>query len=110
MEAIFFLFEINPISFPELNDGSEYEIETKKFFFLFFLTLNPSLVCQNQKQNRLVTNRRLGKLLSEDIWLPLQEVGELSQTGEWRNIDKRKTNVKTELLIEKGGYENFHLH
>jgi hypothetical protein len=49
-------------------------------------------------------------MLSEDIWLPLQEVGELSQTGEWRNIDKRKTNVKTELLIEKGGYENFHLH
>ena len=44
------------------------------------------------------------------IWLPLQEVGELSQTGEFRNIDKRKTNVKTELLIEKGGYENFHLH
>ena len=58
-------------------------------------------------------------MLSEDIWLPLQEVGELSQTGEFRNIDKRKTNVKTELLIEKGGggmeiftyieggYENF---
>ena len=42
-------------------------------------------------------------MLSEDIWLPLQEVGELSQTGEFRNIDKRKTNVKTELLIEKGG-------
>jgi hypothetical protein len=40
------------------------------------------------------------------IWLPLQEVGELSQTGgEFQNIDKRKTNVKTEL-----GYENFHLH
>ena len=33
-------------------------------------------------------------------------------SGEFRNIDKRKTNVKTELLIEKGGggYENFHLH
>ena len=30
-----------------------------------------------------------------------QEVEELSQTGEFRNIDKRKTNVKTELLIEK---------
>ena len=42
-------------------------------------------------------------MLSEDIWLPLQEVGELSQTGEFRNIDKRKANVKTELLIEKGG-------
>jgi hypothetical protein len=37
------------------------------------------------------------------IWLPLQDV------GEFRNIDKRKTNVKTELMIE-GGYENFHLH
>jgi hypothetical protein len=37
------------------------------------------------------------------IWLPLQEVGELSQTGEFRNIDKRKTNVKTELMIEGGG-------
>ena len=53
-------------------------------------------------------------MLSEYIWLPLQEVGELSQTGEFRNIDKRKTNVKTELLIENGGggggYENFHLH
>jgi hypothetical protein len=45
------------------------------------------------------------------IWLPLQEV------GEFRNIDKRKTNVKTELMIEgggmkiftyiEGGYENF---
>jgi hypothetical protein len=53
-------------------------------------------------------------MLSEDIWLPLQEVGELSQTGEFRNMDKRKTNVKTELLIEKkiftyieGGYEKF---
>jgi hypothetical protein len=35
-------------------------------------------------------------MLSEDIfWLTLQEVGELSQTGEWRNVDKRKTNVKT---------------
>ena len=37
------------------------------------------------------------------IWLPLQEVGELSQTGEFRNIDKCKTNVKTELMIEGGG-------
>ena len=48
-------------------------------------------------------------MLSEDIWLPLQEVGELSQTGEFRNIDKRKTNVKTELLIEKGGVWKFSL-
>ena len=31
------------------------------------------------------------------IWLPLQE------EGEFRNIDKRKTNVKTELMIEGGG-------
>ena len=37
------------------------------------------------------------------IWLPLQEVVELSQTGEFRNIDKCKTNVKTELMIEGGG-------
>ena len=41
------------------------------------------------------------------IWLLLQEVGELSQTGEFQNIDKRKTNVKTmvktELMIEGGG-------
>jgi hypothetical protein len=37
------------------------------------------------------------------IWLPLQEVGELSQTGEFRNIDKCKTNVQTELMIEGGG-------
>ena len=37
------------------------------------------------------------------IWLPLLEVGELSQTGEFRNIDKRKTNVKTELMIEGVG-------
>jgi hypothetical protein len=45
------------------------------------------------------------------LWLQLQEVGELSQTGEFQNIDKRKTNVKTELMIEEGGrYENFHLH
>jgi hypothetical protein len=36
-------------------------------------------------------------------------VGELSQTGEFKNIDKRKTNVKTELMIE-GGDENFHLY
>ena len=43
---------------------------------------------------KTVTNRR---------WLPLQEVGELSQTGEFKNIDKRKTNVKTELMIEGGG-------
>jgi hypothetical protein len=42
-------------------------------------------------------------MLSEDIWLQLQEVGELSQTGEFRNIDKRKKNVNTELLIENGG-------
>jgi hypothetical protein len=51
-------------------------------------------------------------MLSEDIWLQLQEVGELSQTGEFRNIDKRKKNVNTELLIENGGggYENVHLH
>jgi hypothetical protein len=52
------------------------------------------------------------------IWLQLQEVGELSQTGEFQNIDKRKTNIKTELMIEEGGgmkiftyieggYENF---
>jgi hypothetical protein len=37
------------------------------------------------------------------IWLPLQEVGELSQTEEFRNIDKCKTNVQTELMIEGGG-------
>jgi hypothetical protein len=48
------------------------------------------------------------------IWLPLQEVGELSQTGEFRNIDKRKTNVKTELMIKFfhrffGGYGNMYL-
>ena len=56
------------------------------------------------------------------IWLPLQEVGKLSQTGEFRNIDKRKTNVKTDLMIERGGgggmkiftyieggYENFYI-
>ena len=49
----------------------------------------------------MVTNRRLRKMLR--IWLPLQEVGKLSQTGEFRNIDKRKTNVKTELMIERGG-------
>ena len=30
-------------------------------------------------------------------------MGELSQTGEFKNIDKRKTNVKTELMIEGGG-------
>ena len=35
------------------------------------------------------------------IWLQLQ-VRELSQTGEFQNIDKRKTNVKTELMIEEG--------
>jgi hypothetical protein len=76
-----------------------FEINQKQF--LFDLTLSPTLVCQNQK--RLVTNRRLRKMLR--IWLPLQEVGELSQTGEFRNIDKRKTNVETELMIEEGGGE-----
>jgi hypothetical protein len=48
------------------------------------------------------------------IWLPLQEVGELSHTGEFRNIDKRKTRIndrrgggmKIFTYIE-GGYENF---
>jgi hypothetical protein len=35
-------------------------------------------------------------------------VGELSQTGgEFQNIDKRKTNVKTELMIEEGGMKIF---
>jgi hypothetical protein len=54
-------------------------------------------------------SRRLRKMLR--IWLPLQEVRELSQTGEFRNIDKCKTNVQTELMIEGGGgYKNFHLH
>ena len=72
----FFLFEIN-----------------QKQIFLFDLTLSPSLVCSNQK--RLVTNRRLRKMLR--IWLPLQEV--VSQTAEFRNIDK----CKTELMIEGGG-------
>ena len=40
-------------------------------------------------------------------------MGELSQTGEFKNIDKRKTNVQTELMIEGGGGggdENFHLY
>jgi hypothetical protein len=44
------------------------------------------------------------------IWLPLQEV--VSQTGEFRNIDKRKTNVKTELIINDrtgGGLRKFSL-
>ena len=63
------------------------------------LTESPSLVRQNQK--RPLTNRRLRKMLN--IWLQLQEVGELLQTGEFQNIDKRKTNVKTELMIEEGG-------
>ena len=87
----FFLFEIN-----------------QKQIFLFDFTLSSSLVCQNQK--RLVTNRRLREMLR--IWLPLQEVGELSQTEEFRNIDKCKTNVQTELMIEGGGggYKNVHLH
>ena len=35
-------------------------------------------------------------------------MGELSQTGgEFQNIDKRKTNVKTELMIEEGGMKIF---
>ena len=55
----------------------------------------------SESEKTQVTNRRLRKMLR--IWLPLQDV------GEFRNIDKRKTNVKTELMIE-GGYENFHLH
>jgi hypothetical protein len=49
------------------------------------------------------------KLYCDDVVEPLFAI---LLTGEVRNIDKRKTNVKTELMIEvgstyiEGGYEN----
>jgi hypothetical protein len=79
----FFLFEINPISFPELNDGSEYEIEINQKSIIFVFSYSQPIASMSESETeKLVTNRRQRKMLNEDIWLPLQEVGELSQTGD----------------------------